>query len=63
MQVYVGIVTLITLHVLSNLLARKWPPMVSDSVLYAELKFWLTLKEIVFLKNMMWNIIPPKLLF
>jgi len=30
MQMYVGIVTLITLHVLSNLLAQKWPPMVSD---------------------------------
>ena len=25
-------------NVLSNLLAQKWPPMVSDSVLYAELK-------------------------
>ena len=34
---YVGIVTLITLHVFSNLLAQKWPPMVSDSTLYAEL--------------------------
>jgi len=37
MQMYVGIATLITLHVLSNLLAQKWPPMVSDSALYAEL--------------------------
>ena len=30
MQMYVGTVTLITLHVLSNLLAQKWPPMVSE---------------------------------
>jgi len=38
MQMYVGIVTLMTLHVLSNLVAQKWPSMVSDSALYAELK-------------------------
>jgi len=46
---YVGILTLITLHVQSNLLAQKRQRMVSDSALYAELKLWLTLKEIVFL--------------
>jgi len=45
MQMYVGIVTLNKLHVRNNLLAQKWPPMVSDSALYAELKLWLTLKE------------------
>jgi len=49
MQMYVGTVTSITLYVLSNLLAQKWPPMVSDSALYAELKLQLTLEEIVFL--------------
>ena len=63
MQNYVGIGTLITLHVHSNLLAQKWPPGVSDSTPYEELKLWLILKEIVFLKNVIWNIIPPKLLF
>ena len=47
MQMYVGIVTLITLYVLSNLLAQPWSPMVSDSVLYAELKLLLTLKETI----------------
>jgi hypothetical protein len=30
--------TLNKLRVLNNLLAQKWPPMVSDSALYAELK-------------------------
>jgi len=38
MQMCVGTVTSITLHVLSNLLAQKWPPVVLDSALYAELK-------------------------
>jgi len=37
MQMYVGIVTLNKLHVLNNLLAQKWPQIVSDSTLYAEL--------------------------
>jgi len=46
---YVGIETLNKLHVLNNLLTWKWPPKVSDSALYAELKLWLTLKETVFL--------------
>ena len=36
MQIYVSIVTLITLHVLNNLLDKKWPPMVSESAVYAE---------------------------
>ena len=39
MQMYVGIGNLITLHVVSNLLAQNRPPGVSDSALYAELKF------------------------
>jgi len=38
MQMYVGIVTLITVHVLNNLLAQKRPPMVSQSAVYAELR-------------------------
>jgi len=38
MQMYVGIVTFNKLHVLNNLLAQKWPPKLSDSALYAELK-------------------------
>jgi len=38
MQMYVGVVTLITPHVLNNLLAQKWPPMMSESAVYAELK-------------------------
>jgi len=38
MQMYVGTVTLITLNVLNNLLAPKWPPMVSESAVYPELK-------------------------
>ena len=38
MQMYVGTVTLNKLHVLNNLLAQKWPSIVSDSALYAELK-------------------------
>ena len=40
MQMYAGIVTLVTLQVVSNLLAQKWQSMVSDSALYsyAELK-------------------------
>jgi len=37
MQMYVGIGTLITLYVLSNLMKQKWPTMVSDSALCAEL--------------------------
>jgi len=49
MQMYVGTVTLITLHVLNHLLAQKWLPMVSDSALYAEPKLGITLKKIVFL--------------
>jgi hypothetical protein len=60
---YVGIVTFNKLNVLNNLLAQKWPPKVSESALYAELKLWLTLKEIVFLYNVIWNIVLPKLLF
>jgi len=48
MQMHVGSVTLNKLHV-NNLLAQKWPPIVSDSTLYAELKLWLTLQEIIFL--------------
>jgi hypothetical protein len=51
MQMYVGIVTLDKIHVLNNLLAPEWPPMVSDGALYAELKLRLTLKEITFLQN------------
>jgi hypothetical protein len=35
---YVCTVTLITIHVLNNLLAQKWPPMVSESAVYAEQK-------------------------
>jgi len=35
---YAGIVTINKLHALNNLLAQKWPPKVSDSALYAELK-------------------------
>jgi len=38
MQMYVGTVTLITVHVLNNLLAQKLPPMVSQSAVYAELR-------------------------
>jgi len=34
---YVGTGTLITLHILRNLLAQKWPPGVSEIALYAEL--------------------------
>jgi len=38
MLMYVVVVTLINLHVLNNLLAQKWPPMLSESEVYAELK-------------------------
>jgi len=37
MLMYV-VVTLINVHVLNNLLAQKWPPMLSGSAVYAELK-------------------------
>jgi hypothetical protein len=37
MQMYVGIVTLITLHFLNNLLAQKWARMSSESAVYTEL--------------------------
>ena len=51
MLMYVGIVTLITLHILSNLLAQKLPPGVSEIALYAELKLWLTLKKPYFCRT------------
>ena len=51
---YVVIVTLNKLHVLNNLLDQKWPSIVSDSAMYAELKLWLTLQEIIFLQNMIY---------
>jgi len=38
MYVYVGIVTLITLHIHSTLLAQKWSLGVSEISLHAELK-------------------------
>ena len=38
MQMYVDTVTLITVHVLNNLLAQIWQPMVSQSAVYAELR-------------------------
>jgi len=38
MQLYVGVVTLITLHVINDLLAQKWPTMLSESAVYAKLK-------------------------
>ena len=37
MQMSVGIATLNKLRILNNLLAQKWPPVVSDSALYTEL--------------------------
>jgi len=38
MQMYSGTITSITLNVLNNLWAQKWPPMVSESAVYAVLK-------------------------
>jgi hypothetical protein len=38
MQMYVGIGTSITLHILNNLLAQKWPLGVSETTLYTELE-------------------------
>jgi len=38
MQIYADIVTLLTVHVLHSLLAQKWPPMVSQNAVYAELR-------------------------
>jgi len=49
MQMYVGIVTLITLHVLNNLLAQKWPPMAPESAVYAEEILCYIQREIIFL--------------
>ena len=37
MQMYVGIGTLITLHIISTLMAQKWPSGVSEIALHAEL--------------------------
>ena len=33
-----GIITLITLHIFNNLLAQKWPPMLSEMAVYTELE-------------------------
>ena len=51
MQKYVGIDPLITIHVLGKLLAQKWPPVVSEIALYAELKLWLTLEKLYFCRT------------
>ena len=49
MQTYNGIITLITLHVINNLLAQKWPPMLSERAVYTELELCYRLKQILFL--------------
>jgi hypothetical protein len=38
-QIYNGI-TLIILHVNNNLLAQRWPTMLSERAVYKELKLW-----------------------
>jgi len=38
MQMYDGIITLITLYVICNLLAQKWPPVLSERAVYTELE-------------------------
>jgi hypothetical protein len=35
---YVGTVTVITINVLNKILVKKWPPVVSESAVYAEQK-------------------------
>jgi len=37
MQMYNGI-TLITLHVINNLMAQRWPPMLSQGAVYADME-------------------------
>ena len=45
MQMYIGI-TLITLHVISNLLCQRWPPTLSERVVYTGLELCWRLKQI-----------------
>jgi hypothetical protein len=49
MQTYNGIITLITLHVINNLLAQKWPPMLSERAVYTEMELNYRLQQILFL--------------
>ena len=45
MQMYIG-TTLITLHVINNLLAQRWPSMLSERAVYTELELCYRLKRI-----------------
>jgi hypothetical protein len=45
MQMYIGI-TLITLHVISNLLCQRWPPTLSERSVYTGLELCWGLKQI-----------------
>jgi len=45
MQMYIGI-TLITLHVISNLLCQRWPPTLSERAVYTGLELCWRLKQI-----------------
>jgi hypothetical protein len=56
MQMYSCIITLITLHVLNNLLTQRRPPMLSESAVHTELQLCKGQQEILLLQNVVWNI-------
>ena len=44
---YNGIITLITLHVINNLLAQKWPPILSERAVYTEMELLQTTTNLI----------------